>query len=95
MTETLDNLLTRSAQQGESVGVRREDAYKIRDTVWKSNGDGRMPCVVVSVFRKLSGKIRYVVEGDCEGCYGLLHVAGEGNLTPRQAEAALAATKGE
>lgn len=60
------------------------NGYRVGDKVWKHNEDGRMPCVVVSVFTKLSGAVRYVVEGDCEGCYGLLHIAGEKTLTGRR-----------
>jgi hypothetical protein len=58
-----------------------EWVYKIGDAVSKKGGDYRFDGDVVTVFRKLSGLIRLVVEDD----RGLLHIYSEGNLQPRNA----------
>ena len=53
--------------------------FEIGDTVKKVGGDYTFDGVVVAVFRKLSGKIRVVVEDD----RGILHVFSETNLQYR------------
>lgn len=63
------------------------DAYVVNanfpkgTAVSKVGGDYRFDGVVVSVFQKLSGMIRYVVEDD----RGVLHIYSEKNLTGRDA----------
>ena len=50
--------------------------YKIGDKVEKTGGDYTFVGIVVSVFQKLSGQIRLVVEDD----RGILHIYSEKNL---------------
>ena len=50
--------------------------FKVSDRVEKIGGDYTFAGVVVSVFQKLSGMTRYVVEDD----RGVLHVYSEKNL---------------
>ena len=52
--------------------------YKVKDKVIKEDGDYIFEGVVVAVFEKLSGKVRYVVEDD----RGILHIFSEKNLKP-------------
>lgn len=51
-------------------------SFRVGDFVEKVGGDYIFPGVVVSVFEKVSGKIRYVVEDD----RGILHIFSEKNL---------------
>jgi hypothetical protein len=53
-----------------------EATYNVGDVVSKTGGDYRFDGTVVSVFQKLSGVIRLVVEDD----RGILHVYSEKNL---------------
>jgi hypothetical protein len=53
-----------------------ECVYKVGDKVEKVGGDYTFVGVVVSVFQKLSGAVRLVVEDD----RGVLHVYSEKNL---------------
>lgn len=53
-----------------------ESKFKIGDVVEKVGGDYQFEGTVVSVFAKLSGLIRLVVEDD----RGVLHVYSEKNL---------------
>jgi hypothetical protein len=50
--------------------------FKIGEKVSKKGGDYRFDGIVVSVFKKLSGVERYVVEDD----RGVLHIYGQQNL---------------
>ena len=50
------------------------------DKVKKVTGDYAFDGIVVSVFQKLSGKTRYVVEDD----RGILHIFSEKNLDLRE-----------
>ncbi len=54
--------------------------FRIGDKVSKVGGDYRFDGVVVSVFNKLSGHIRYVVEDD----RGVLHIYSFRNLQLRE-----------
>ncbi len=54
-------------------------AYKVGEAVRKRNGYG-FPGKVVSVFKKLDGAIRYVVECTVPGCEGVLHIFSEVQL---------------
>jgi hypothetical protein len=51
----------------------------VGDKVEKLGGDYRFPGVIVAVFNKLSGQIRYVVEDD----RGILHIFSRKNLEKR------------
>lgn len=53
-----------------------ESKYKVGDAVEKVGGDYQFEGTVVSVFTKLSGLVRLVVEDD----RGVLHVYSEKNL---------------
>lgn len=53
-----------------------EGQFKIGDKVEKVGGDYTFVGIVVSVFQKLSGAVRFVVEDD----RGVLHVYSEKNL---------------
>lgn len=53
-----------------------ESQFKVGDKVEKVGGDYTFVGVVVSVFQKLSGAVRLVVEDD----RGVLHVYSEKNL---------------
>lgn len=55
------------------------ETYKTGDLVSKVGGDYRFDGTVVSVFKKLSGVIRLVVEDD----RGILHIYSEKNLKHR------------
>lgn len=59
--------------------VNMECVFKIGDKVEKVGGDYQFVGVIVSVFQKLSGAIRLVVEDD----RGVLHVYSEKNLRAR------------
>lgn len=54
--------------------------FKIGDKVEKVGGDYIFPGTVVSVFSKLSGSVRLVVEDD----RGILHIYSEKNLKARE-----------
>ena len=54
--------------------------YEIGDRVAKLSGDYRYRGVVVSIFRKRSGVVRYVVENDD----GMLFIFNEGQLQPQE-----------
>jgi hypothetical protein len=56
-----------------------EARFSVGDNVRKIGGDYTFEGVVVSVCRKLSGTIRYVVEDD----RGVLHVYSDKTLAPR------------
>lgn len=56
--------------------------YEIGDLVQRRGSDYKFPGTVVSVFRKLSGEVRYVVEDD----RGTLFVQSDKSLEPRQVE---------
>jgi hypothetical protein len=56
-----------------------ECVYKVGDKVEKVGGDYQFVGTVVSVFQKLSGAVRLVVEDD----RGVLHVYSEKNLRAR------------
>jgi hypothetical protein len=58
-----------------------EEVFKTGDPVSKKGGDYRFDGVVVAVFAKLSGVIRYVVEDD----RGVLHIYSAANLKRRDA----------
>jgi len=47
--------------------------FRVGDIVRKSKGY-KFPGIVVTVFKKLDGQIRYVVECTAEGAQGMLHV---------------------
>jgi len=51
-------------------------SIKVGDKVTKVGGDYRFDGIVVAVFAKLSGTIRFVVEDD----RGVLHIYSEKNL---------------
>lgn len=53
-----------------------EPLFKVGDTVVKNSGDYRFLGIVVSVFTKLSGVVRYVVENDD----GVLFIFNEGQV---------------
>ncbi len=53
---------------------------QVGDKVIKTGGDYTFEGTVVSVFQKLSGKIRVVVEDD----RGILHIFSEANLVPNE-----------
>lgn len=55
---------------------KMETQFKVGDKVEKVGGDYTFVGVVVSVFQKLSGAVRLVVEDD----RGVLHVYSEKNL---------------
>ena len=61
---------------GGSYGCCKCDTFEFGDFVRKVGGDYRFDGTVVSVFRKLSGKTRYVVEDD----RGVLHIYSKKNL---------------
>ncbi len=52
--------------------------FVVHDHVKKDDGDYTFHGVVVAVFHKLSGAVRYVVENDD----GVLHIFSEKNLKP-------------
>lgn len=54
-------------------------SYKVGDNVEKVGGDYTFEGIVVSVFNKLSGVVRYVVEDD----RGVLHVYSDKVLTAK------------
>ena len=56
-----------------------EPEFELGDAVEKIGGDYIFPGVVVSVFQKLSGVTRYVVEDD----RGILHIYSAKNLKKR------------
>jgi len=64
-------------EQGQDDNM--ECAYKVGDKVEKVGGDYQIVGTVVSVFQKLSGAVRLVVEDD----RGVLHVYSEKNLRAR------------
>jgi hypothetical protein len=64
--------------EGLIAGVK--PVFKVGDQVSKVGGDYRFDGVVVSVFAKISGQIRLVVEDD----RGILHVYSEKNLKLRE-----------
>ena len=62
-----------------SMGTSEDEVmseFNVGDNVEKVGGDYQFVGTVVSVFKKLSGKIRYVVEDD----RGVLHVYSAKNL---------------
>lgn len=52
------------------------DMFSVGDYVLKHSGDYQLAGVVVSIFKKLDGKVRYVVEHSP----GFLHIYGEKNI---------------
>jgi hypothetical protein len=75
--EKCGHILNRWPQddKGEEKG-NMEAQFKVGDKVEKVGGDYTFVGVVVSVFQKLSGAVRLVVEDD----RGVLHVYSEKNL---------------
>ena len=53
-----------------------KDKFKKGDKVNKTSGDYRFEGIIVSIFKKLSGKIRIVVEDE----RGVLFIFNENNL---------------
>ncbi len=53
---------------------------KLHDAVRKVGGDYRFDGVVVAVFPKLSGQVRFVVEDD----RGVLHIFSEAQIAKRE-----------
>lgn len=56
--------------------------FRLRQKVIKRNGDYTFKGVVTSQFRKLSGKVRYVVEDD----RGICHIFSNNNLESNELE---------
>lgn len=55
--------------------------FPVGTPVTKATGDYKYPGIVVSVFTKLNGTTRYVVESTSEDTKGMLHIFSENNLT--------------
>lgn len=58
-----------------------DEPFPIGTPVEKIGGDYKFPGVVVAVFQKVSGEVRYVVECTAPDCKGILHIYSRKNLS--------------